>query len=164
MRTAALGLLLSAFAIGCATTPARVPVSGSAADISQLAGEWSGEYHADGGGRTGVISFQLAAGRDTASGDVLMFPRQGRPGMSATETRAPGASAVPQDLSIRFVRSAAGIVSGALDPYKDPDCDCVVTTTFEGRLKGDTIEGRYVSVRSGEAGMVRGNWKVQRKK
>src|SRR5262245_26397835 len=62
--------------VACATTPKPIPVSGSAADVSQLDGEWSGEYHGAGGGRSGLISFKLSAGADSASGDVLMFPRQ----------------------------------------------------------------------------------------
>ena len=163
MRSIAMILLLSSLGMGCGSTAARVPISGSASDVSQLAGEWNGEYHADTGGRSGVVTFQLAAGRDTASGDVIMFAKQDRPGMSGNETRNTGPNVVPQGLSIRFVRTREGMVSGALDPYRDPECDCMVSTTFEGRLSGDTIEGRYISARSGEASPVRGTWKVKRK-
>ena len=160
---AGCGLMLMLSGLGCATTPPSVPVSGTAADLSQLAGEWNGEYNSNTGGRSGVITFQLAAGADTAHGDVIMFPRQGRTTMSG-DTPNTAYMAIPQGLSIRFVRTADGQGSGALDPYRDPDCDCMVTTTFEGRLRGDTIEGRYVSIRSGEAESMRGVWKVKRKR
>ena len=161
-----VGLLsFSLFWTGCAATtpPAPVPVSGAPADVSLLAGEWEGEYHGDSRGRSGVITFRLAAGADTASGDVIMFANEGRTTVGSGDTRNTGPTAFPQGLTIRFVRAAQGQVNGALDPYRDPECNCTVTTTFEGRLRGDVIEGRYVTARSG-ADALHGTWKVTRKK
>src|SRR5262249_31322837 len=63
-------------ALACSTVPRPVPVAGTPAGLSALAGQWNGEYHANGGGRQGTVVFKLAAGADTASGEVLMFPRE----------------------------------------------------------------------------------------
>ena len=157
-------LVLAVLAAGCAATTPSVPVQGNVADLSRLAGEWSGEYVGDAGGRRGVITFKLAAGADTAQGDVIMFPQQRYTTRLVDDAQKTGSMPTPQDLSIRFVRTTGGLVSGQLDPYTDPECRCTVTTTFEGRLKGDTIEGHYVSHREGRVDPLRGNWKVKRRR
>jgi len=157
-------LLLVLLTCGCATTQPAVPVQGSSADLSQLAGQWSGEYTGDASGRRGVITFQLAAGADTAQGDVIMFPQQRYTTRLVDDSRKTGSMPTPQGLTIRFVRAEAGQVSGQLDPYTDPECQCTVTTRFEGRLKGDVIEGRYTSHREGRADALHGEWKVKRKR
>ena len=157
-------LVLALFACGCASTTPAVPVQGSAADLSLLAGEWSGEYVGDAGGRRGVITFNLAAGADTAQGDVIMFPQQRYTTRLVDDPQKTGSMPMPQDLSIRFVRAAGGQVSGQLDAYTDPECKCTVTTIFEGRLKGDVIEGHYISHRDGRADPMRGQWKVKRRR
>jgi hypothetical protein len=102
--------------------------------------------------------FQLAAGADSATGDVLMFPRAVPSGDQAT-VRQP----LPQSLAIRFVRADNNKVSGVLSPYTDPDCQCRADTVFEGELSGDVIEGKYTVSRSG-GDPITGTWKVKRKK
>ncbi|TMQ71121.1 MAG: hypothetical protein E6K80_06505, partial [Candidatus Eisenbacteria bacterium] len=67
---------LACGALSCSTVPRPVPVAGTPLALRELAGQWSGDYHANGGGRQGTVMFQLAAGADTASGEVLMFPRE----------------------------------------------------------------------------------------
>jgi hypothetical protein len=91
-----------------------------------------------------------------------MFPRQTPEPNSPEHHNTPGPNA-PQGLTIRFVSAANGMVSGRLDPYNDPECGCQVETVFEGRIAGDTIEGRYTSRRSGTTTQT-GEWKVTRKK
>ena len=145
-------------ALSCSSAPRPVSVSGTPVDIQSLAGEWSGEYHADGGGRQGTVVFKLAAGADSATGDVLMFPRA-LPSAEETTVRQP----LPQSLAIRFVRADHGKVNGVLSPYIDPDCQCRADTVFEGKLSGDTIEGTYNVARSG-GDPITGTWKVKRKK
>jgi len=157
-------LVLALAVAGCASTTPVVPVEGSAADLSRLSGQWSGEYVGDAGGRRGVITFNLAAGADTAQGDVIMFPQQRYTTRLVDDPQKTGSMPTPQGLSIRFVRAAGGQVSGQLDPYTDPECRCTVTTTFEGRIKGDTIEGHYVSHREGGVDVLRGEWKVKRRR
>jgi len=57
-------------------------------------------------------------------------------------------------------------VVGTLDPYRDPECACQVTTTFQGAFRDrGTIEGIYTTVPSISGRKVTsGNWKVTRVK
>jgi hypothetical protein len=157
---ALLALLLS---IRCASTPAAVPVEGAPADLSALAGDWEGEYSSQATGRLGSIVFKLVPGEGQARGDVLMIPRgSNEPYRPRSGGEGPAPAGGSQLLTIRFVRAEGGKVSGVLDPYWDPDCDCEVNTTFVGTIRGDTIEGTFTSERG--PGRVFGNWKVSRKR
>jgi hypothetical protein len=156
------GLLLLALMEGCASTPAAVPVEGAPAELSALAGGWEGEYSSAATGRLGSVVFKLVAGEDHAHGDVLMIPRgSDDPYRPRSGGEGPAPAAASQLLTIRFVRVEEGKVSGTLDPYWDPDCNCEVTTTFVGTVRGDTIEGTFSSERN--AGRVFGTWKATRK-
>lgn len=150
--------------LGCATTSPPVPIEGTAAQISALAGHWEGEYESEATGRSGSIVFDLKAGEDHAHGDVVMIPR----GSSTAYRPAPrpsgegaGPAATAELLTIRFVRAEGETVSGTLDPYWDPDCSCEVTTTFVGAISGDRIAGTFTSMRT--AGRVSGTWKATRR-
>jgi hypothetical protein len=158
--------------IGCSGAPAPVPVVGAPTELERLAGEWSGEYHGETTGRSGSIAFKLTAGADTAYGDVVMIPHQRREQRLPTQDPSAGlpTSRAPEVLSIAFVRAAGGGVTGQLVPYRDPECECLVVTRFEGRIHGDTIEGTYTSRHAGSplgtaGGETRtGVWKVTRRK
>jgi hypothetical protein len=156
------GLAVLVHVEGCASTPAAVPVQATPSEIATLAGHWEGEYSSAATGRLGSIVFDLVAGEDHAHGDVLMIPRGSndpyRPRASGGGPSPAGAS---QLLRIRFVRAEGNKVSGTLDPYWDPDCNCEVTTTFVGQVRGDTVEGTFTSERT--AGRVFGTWKATRK-
>ena len=156
-------VILAAVLAGCGGSHAPVPVVGREADVSQLAGEWYGEYSSVESGRSGSIVFKLVAGADSATGDVIMTPQWvTRQGNMPTQ---PGATAQPtsQPLSIRFVRVSGGQVSGALDPYPDPNCGCTLHTTFVGRLRADTLEGTYTSLHEQTRDVQKGRWRVVRK-
>lgn len=142
-----------------------VPVLG---DVALLTGRWEGEYGSRESGRTGSILFTLEAGSDTARGDVLMVPRewelppQPRPGdpeaMSGRYDRP------AQSLPIAFVHAMDGTVEGRLAPYRDPDCGCMLTTVFTGRLVDpNTFEGRFVSIHRETGHEARGWWRVRRR-
>lgn len=161
VRLCILWFAVTSLLASCASNSKTIPVQGSAADVAQLAGEWSGEYHAASSGRSGLISFKLEAGADSASGDVLMFTRQRAE--LANPDRPNAGPLPPQGLTIRFVNTANGVVSGRLDPYTDPECSCQVETVFEGQLRDSTIVGHYTARRSGTTNMT-GEWKVTRKK
>ena len=67
-----------------------------------------------------------------------------------------------QVLTIKVVRVSGDTVSGVLDAYRDPQCDCPVLTTFIGTLNGDTIDGTY-STRGTQANAPQtGTWRVKR--
>ena len=153
---------------GCAARPSPVPLQADANALAALAGEWSGEYSSAATGRSGSIVFTLAAGRDTASGDVMMIPSgSDQPLAAAVKSGvAGGVSARPsaQGLTIRFVRIAGDSVSGALDPYSAPDCACALRTTFTGRVLGDRIEGTFVTHGDARASAPQtGRWAVRRR-
>jgi hypothetical protein len=71
---------------------------------------------------------------------------------------------LPEVLSIRFVAAERGEVSGALDPYIDPDCRRKALTRFRGRQRGDLIEGTYTLYTEGSPTPVHGIWQVRRKR
>jgi hypothetical protein len=159
-----LSVVALAFATAsCAINPAPIPVVGTAADLSALAGEWTGEYRSAEAGRTGSITFKLAAGRDTAFGDVLMIPREDPLRMAEPSQPIVPLAPQPQILTISFVRVTGGSISGSLTPYPSPDCECQLLTTFRGQLKGDRIEGDLWINHSGmEMPAQKGTWWVKR--
>jgi hypothetical protein len=163
-RAVGVSLVLLLALVACSSTPAPVPVEGKTADLQQLAGEWEGEYSSEATGRSGTIVFKLAPGEDHAHGDVLMVPRGGGEPYRRTDAAWPEAAHVPgQLLVIRFVSASEGTVTGTLEPYRDPSCDCTVETTFTGKLQGDAIEGTFSSSSSRAAGRSGGRWRVTRK-
>ena len=159
MRAAMVAFGLSALIGGCTPVSSPVPVHG---DAATLAGQWVGQYNSVMTGRSGSIVFTLAAGADTAQGDVLMVP--------AVENRYNGSaipdpefhSTVPQVLRIKLVRVFGQQVAGQLAPYTDPECQCTVTTIFSGRLEGDVIDGRFFTYHQGGNVAVEGFWRVTR--
>jgi hypothetical protein len=162
--TGASAVVVAALAAACAFNPPPVPVEGGPADIEALVGDWRGEYYGETTGRSGSIEFELMAGEDHAHGSVLMTPRGGRGPYAVwrdpfDDPDRPGASEV---LTIKFVSAERGEVTGVLDPYLDPDCQCQALTRFRGRQRGDVIEGTYTTRTARSAEPDRGVWKVRR--
>jgi len=149
MRQASLVTLVAAVGIlGCRYRANVVPLSGVPEEIATLAGRWEGEYASDITRRSGNITFEITARVDSAFGDVRMFPPTGSVGFpipldkrEAHLLHAPS----PQFLSIRFVAVGRGRVSGELESYTAPDCDCPVHTTFIGQVRGNRISGTYTT-------------------
>lgn len=162
--TKGMSLVLALAASGCAFNPPPVPLDGRAADLERLVGRWTGDYQGDDSGRAGRIEFSLVAGEDHAHGDVLMIPLTTRsPYRPWRETFEAPSMALTEDLTIRFAAVEDGEVTGELDPYRDPDCGCRAHTRFRGRLRGNTIEGTFVTYLAGHDDLQRGRWKVQRR-
>ena len=156
-------LLALATSLACASgLPETVPLVGAPGDVSSLVGEWSGEYDGGASGRSGSIVFVLRSAADTARGDVMMIPRTSGDQPSAESQRAPLALRSSQVLRIAFVRVADSTVTGTLDPYTDPNCKCAVQTTFTGTLRGNTIEGTFVTRGAQLPSEQTGRWKVTR--
>ncbi len=150
--------------IGACTGPASpVPVRG---EIASLTGQWSGDYRSPASGRVGSIVFTLVAGEDTARGDVIMIPSDLRQTAGPAEGLPPGVAEANSFrshlLTIEFVQVTAGQVYGRLDPYRDPECGCELTTTFTGTRTGDVLEGTYRSHHRESGKMVEGTWRVRR--
>lgn len=151
---------------GCAATPPPVTLAVEPAAAAVLAGRWEGEYRSTESGRSGSILFELNAAGDSAVGDVIMIPagydraiRPARPDGDPSP-RTPRES--PEALRIAFVRAAAGRVSGALEPYRDAECGCLLRTAFVGTIRGDTISGTFESLHRQSGYVAAGVWRVQR--
>lgn len=157
---------LACAALACASNPTPVTVAGAAADRASLAGKWSGEYNSPVTGRSGSIIFNLSSSGDAANGDVVMIPNgYGKALMRyerSTMTNTMQNAGTSQVLTIRLVRISGDSVSGVLDAYRDPQCDCPVETTFAGRLNGDEIDGTFTTRGSQAAGPQTGTWRVKR--
>lgn len=165
MRRSALPFLLLALtASACAERPEppRVPVSATAKDIEVLGGSWQGEFWSE-SGKSGPIRFTLTAeeGEAIARGDVTVLGRPIRDGLRpANATAAPVSDTL--DISFVSVDASTETVSGTMEPYRDPDCDCIVTTTFTGRISRDRIRGTFLT-RGGAAYVPRvGGWEVRK--
>ena len=150
--------LLALAACGAPSTP--VPVRGN---VGPLVGDWVGEYSSTETGRVGSIVFTLAAGRDTAVGDVMMVPANIEPATTTPRSDDP-LLRTPRILKISFVRCEGTAVTGWLDPYPDPDTGEKTSTTFDGIIKGDKLEGTFVSYLDLSGKRRTGKWIVTRKK
>ena len=159
-RTGSL-VALVLFGTGCAYQATPVPVTG---DIALLEGEWEGGYASQETGRTGSILFRLAAGTDSAFGDVVMVPARSDPVRIPTvPERMPDAGPkAARVLAISFVRCEDGNVTGRLEPYDDPETGERVLTTFEGRLLRKHFEGTFSSFYETSGRRISGTWSVQR--
>jgi hypothetical protein len=146
----------------CATAPPPPPLAVTAAPeaLESLAGEWRGEYWSAATGRRGTIRFTLEADTGAAWGDVWMLPAVHS--MAAGEggaVRGGGA----QPLQIRFVRVAAGgALSGTIEPYRDPGCDCLLSSTFTGDVVGDRIDGTFPTSGGPTHPIATGKWEARR--
>jgi hypothetical protein len=157
-----------AVALACASKPTPVPVTGDSGDRASLAGKWVGEYSSPSTGRSGSIVFNLSPSGDAANGDVVMIPRGYDKALQpynivSTASGAGVQSRTPsQVLTIKLVRVSGDTVSGVLDAYRDPECDCPVQTTFVGRVGDDTIQGTFSTSGRQSAGPQTGTWRVKR--
>lgn len=164
MHRSIVGLTSAALlvmAASCSMMPPPVPMLGARDDIRQLEGAWSGDYYSASSGRHGSISFSLAAGADTAFGDVVIVPpHRLRPGTGASSIGVHDQP--PVSVAIAFVRAEGDSVYGYLDPYEDPEKGGMLVSWFAGRLRADAIEGEYVTRSANAASVTRGEWKVRR--
>jgi hypothetical protein len=160
MRWCVIAILT--FTAGCGTSELPpVSVSASNAEAQQLAGRWSGSYVGISTGRHGSIVFALQASNGSARGDVVMIADD-RSKPTGTDERARVAMPIVQPLKIQFVVISGRQVTGMLEPYEDPACHCLLSTTFVGQLDGDLIKGDFVTWGGSNAAPQRGTWSVRR--
>jgi hypothetical protein len=158
---------LAAIALACASKPTPITVTGDPSDRASLAGKWSGEYRSTSTGRSGSIVFNLSSSGEAASGDVVMIPVGYGKALAPFNQGTAAGTAMQntnssQVLTIKLVRVAGDTVSGVLDAYRDPNCDCPVVTNFTGRLDGDTIDGTFSTTGSQTNAPQTGTWRVKR--
>ena len=136
--------------MACGTSTPSVAVQGNDIDVSLLAGKWEGTYEGTESGRKGAIRFDLYTGYRVAEGKVMM------------NSLADPANA--RELSIKFIAMAGQKLTGNIDPYTDPQCNCTVETEFIGSMKGDGISGVFHTGPAGTPKTAGGTWSVVRKK
>lgn len=161
----AAGLVAST--IACTSRTSGIGVTASDFDLNPLVGVWRGDYSSAETGRSGTIAFTLRAGESSASGKVVMIPHPDSLLTAAERDLVSNLSTTGRSvLTIHFVRKEGGNLSGMLDPYLDPECNCPVTTTFQGSFRdARTIEGTFSTVPSQPGRSVTGGrWKVTRVK
>lgn len=162
MRRATLAGLLVGFAIGCRTQSVPVHVEGDPVSIAWLAGSWTGEYWGGTVARSGSLDFTLRHGTDSLYGDVTMVGSTGQPLHPADPMDAHRSHVQsPQRLRIDFVAVHADVVEGTLEPYVSLDCECIVSTTFVGQVRGDEISGRFATRSAGRV-ITEGRWEMRR--
>ena len=160
-----LGCLALVAVAACQYRSTPIQLQGEPAAIAALTGDWNGEYWniLSPTARRGALHVFVGAGADSTFGDVTMFTPMGqllRPADEGEQHRAH--TRLAQSLRIDFVRVAGGAVTGTLEPYIAPDCNCVVSTTFTGKLAGDSIVGTFAT--RGKDGSSRdGQWRMVRK-
>ena len=165
-RAIALTLaLVATTSTACARSTPRIEMRSSDFDLDPLVGQWRGNFISSRPGRSGTIAFTLRAGESAASGGVVLFQK---PDSLLTPEERELMANVPERtvLKIHFLRKEGGSVNGSLDPYRDPECDCTVTSTFQGVFTNPTtIEGEYTTVRAKPGtDIIRGRWRVTRQK
>lgn len=147
---------------GCKTVHTPIPVYGTSEDVTQLLGEWYGEYSSREANRHGTIYFKFDVNADSAIGQVIM--KQGQWDEDYFEDINAPHFQPSEMLTIRFVQIGLDRVVGRMDEYKDPLCGCQLHTVFEGHVDGDRIEGVYVSHGDGFHMTTSGLWSVNRYK
>jgi hypothetical protein len=129
-----------------------------------LAGAWEGTYSSEETGRNGSIVFTLQAGADSAFGDVVMVPANpDLPPTGIAPAEFNPLRRTPRVLTFSFIGCTGADVTGRLDPYDDPETRERVSTTFEGRLRGNTLAGTFVSLYQPSGHRTGGTWSVSRK-
>jgi hypothetical protein len=137
-----------------------VPLEGSRGDIRALEGLWVGEFINSRGGRHGVLSLTLEAGRDTAHGRILIEGAPPPAGCTDAVTSAVQAEAGQGRTVLRLGRIvvADGSIAGWVESYRDFELGCPVDTWFEGRLLRDTLRGMFFAHPQVGDTVRRGTW------
>ena len=155
IRTIALAAL-----VACGGQPMPIRLQGDPVSIARLQGTWIGAYR---GGVSigGSLTFQLRGGVDSLYGDVAMLG--GTQPIRSTDPADVHRAHVQSPLRLRidFVWIGNDVVRGTLEPYVAPTCECVVATTFEGRVRDDRIAGEFETRHEGRV-IAGGTWEVSR--
>lgn len=167
----ALIMLATAALTGCGTPSSKPPATQltlPAVDVQPLVGDWRGEYVADGpGGRHGSLSFTLVSGDRDAHGALTMTAAgadRAYERYRSEQNVVTSADTAPrvEPPAIQFVRLSGSIVSGTVDAYLDPQCQCPAVMTLNGDLHGDTIDGTFRATYDAKMPDLIGTWTVKR--
>ena len=161
-------LLLAVFAAACASSSEPksvappIPTGGDKASFKTLKGRWEGTYTNPANRRSGTIVLEFYSDKET-HGDILMLPPgSAQPKPSQEEILR----TMPRVLEINFIEAGpAGELSGTVGPYEDPDTHCQARSLFQGKVKGETIDGTFrTECGDGSSPATSGVWTVTRVK
>ena len=155
-----LTIVAVSFTACSSTPPPEVAVHASDVYMERLAGKWVGTYWSGSSGRSGRITFDLALDEGVAHGEVLMIPAAERE--TAPDYQRHDLSRSAKPLHIEIIKAADNQVTGTLEPYRDPDCDCMLSTSFVGTIRDDVIEGEFFSIGGPGHLTHTGRWEVER--
>lgn len=157
---------LASLSTACATKTPGIAMTASDFDLNPLVGVWRGSYSNPQTGRTGTVAFTLRAGESSATGNVVMIPRADSLLTAEDREMVNNVAESRSVLNISFIRKEGGSVNGTLDPYRSPDCDCIVRTNFQGVFTdAATIQGTFTVVPTKPGSSIStGTWKVTRVK
>lgn len=150
-------------AAACSSRPMPVMLQGEPMGTAALTGDWTGSYWADSSAHRGSLKFFVGAGEDSTFGDMMMFSPLGeriQPADDGPSHRIH--TRMAQSLRVDLKNAGGGRVTGTLEPYLAPDCLCVVTTTFNGIVVGDTIRGSFTTT-GGTTENREGSWQLVRR-
>ena len=157
---AGAGIVLLA---GCRYQAPPVPLPVNSESVRTLAGSWEGMYVGSDARKTGRMTLTMRVADDSAYGEVLMEQPSGRAlkpdDEPAFHQRHASSTSV---LAVKFLPAPGGEVSGALEPFLQPECFCTATTIFTGRIVGDTVRGTF-ETRGATIGAQNGKWWAARK-
>jgi len=130
-------------------------------------GDWRGDYVADSSGAPhGSLSFGLVAGNNDAHGSLSINAAGADRAYERyrSESSVSSADTTPHvELpAIQFVRLQGSLVSGTIDAYVDPECQCPAIMTLRGKLDGDTIDGTFRATYDGRKPDMTGKWSAKR--
>jgi hypothetical protein len=167
MHRLSASVLIALLAAACSSSAPKEPESAAPsfpleadpASLQMLDGRWEGQYYNETAKRGGTIVLEFSGKRATGNGDVLLIPKGSTEALkpSRPPTEEETLKQMPRITSIQFVKAEAGSLSGKMDPFIDPDCNCEVMATFYGKVTGDTIEGTFRTSAPGE-----GTWKAKK--
>ena len=166
MRTTTLSMwaVLAVLIAGCGSYSAPpVQLAGDPASMGALRGTWHGTFRNTQLRRRGQVDFRMKADADSAFGEVVMYTDSpSQPIWNRPTTGPSGTHEVSTWLRIRFVRVEGGLVSGEMEPFFEPRCQCYTTARFVGRLHGTKIDGSYTTRSADGRFESSGSWEAER--
>jgi hypothetical protein len=142
------------------STPVRL--QGDPVSIAWLGGAWQGEYWSASSSGRGSLRFYLESGTESVVGEIAMVDPAGHvihPADRADVHRLHVRTT--QLLHIDFVAVRADTIRGVLEPYVAPECACIVSTTFVGKVLGNEVTGTF-ETHGGSGLRTDGFWRMTR--
>ena len=136
-------------AAACSSSPQspspQIGLGGEKQSLKSLDGRWEGTYTNPAVGRAGTIVFEVFSGGKEAHGDILMVPPGAKEPLhpSRPPSAAETLQTMPRVLEITFVEATGDELVGNVGSFEDPQCHCEARAVFQGRIRGDVMDGTF---------------------